>query len=102
MGKNENICRSAYGMSKVGVTALTRIQQRQFDNDSRTGILVNAVCPGYVATDMSSHKGHLTPDQGAETPIYLSLLSENWSGPKGVLWAEKKVVDWGDLNWTWK
>lgn len=51
-------------MSKVGVTALTRIQQREFDKDSRQDIIVNAVCPGYVATDMSSHKGPLTPDQG--------------------------------------
>lgn len=89
-------------MSKVGVTALTRIQQRQFNSDSRPDIVINAVCPGYVATDMSSHKGPLTTDQGAETPIYLSLLPESWSGPKGVLWAEKKVVDWGDMNWSWR
>lgn len=89
-------------MSKVGLTALTRIQQREFDNDPRKDIVVNAVCPGYVATDMSSHKGYLTPDQGAETPIYLSLLPDNWTGPKGVLWAEKKVVEWTDLNWSWK
>ncbi|RMZ94625.1 carbonyl reductase [NADPH] 1-like [Brachionus plicatilis] len=102
LGKNESISRSAYGMSKVGLTALTKIQQRQFDKDSRTDLVINAVCPGYVATDMSSHKGYLTPEQGAETPIYLSLLAENWTGPKGLLWAEKKVVDWADLNWSWK
>ncbi|CAF0910227.1 unnamed protein product [Brachionus calyciflorus] len=102
LGKNEHICKSAYGMSKVGLTALTRIQQREFDRDERKDIIVNAACPGFVATDMSSHRGQLTPDQGAETPVYLSLLPEKWTGPKGLLWAEKNVVDWTDLSWTWK
>ena len=51
-------------MSKVGVTALTIVHQRLFNNDSRKDIIINACCPGYVDTDMSSHKGHLTPDQG--------------------------------------
>ncbi|XP_060867378.1 carbonyl reductase [NADPH] 3-like [Metopolophium dirhodum] len=48
---------SAYGVSKVGVSALTCILQRQFDLDSRTDIVINSVHPGYVATDMASHKG---------------------------------------------
>ena len=56
---------SAYGMSKIGVTALTRVQQRLLQKDAtRSDIIVNACCPGYVATDMSSFKGHLTIDQG--------------------------------------
>jgi NAD(P)-dependent dehydrogenase (short-subunit alcohol dehydrogenase family) len=55
---------SAYNVSKVGVSALTIIQQRQFDKDSRPGIVVNSVHPGYVDTDMTSHKGPLTIEQG--------------------------------------
>lgn len=51
-------------MSKTGLTALTRAQQRLFNNDSRKDLIVNACCPGFVATDMTSHKGYLTPDQG--------------------------------------
>ena len=92
---------SAYGMSKVGLTAVTRVHQRLFDKDARPDILINALCPGYVDTDMSSHKGHLTPDQGAETPIHLALIPENAAGPKGEFWAEKKPLNWEDLNWTW-
>jgi hypothetical protein len=35
---------SAYGMSKVGVTLMTPIQQQQFDSDeTRKDIVVNAV-----------------------------------------------------------
>jgi hypothetical protein len=32
------------------------------------------MCPGYVDTDMTSHKGHLTIQQGALTPVYLAEL----------------------------
>ena len=48
---------TTYGVSKVGVSALTRIQQRQFDQDSsREDIIINHVHPGIVDTDMTSHK----------------------------------------------
>ena len=97
---HKNIHSSAYGMSKVGLTVLTRLQQKQFDKDPREDIVVSALCPGYVNTDMTSHKGFLTPEQGAETPIFLALLPENFNGPKGDFWAEKKVFDWTDPNWS--
>jgi hypothetical protein len=42
-GENAKIATTAYGMSKVGLTALSRIQQRQFNTDSRADIIVNAV-----------------------------------------------------------
>ena len=74
-----------------------------FDKDAREDILVNALCPGYVDTDMSSHKGHLTPEQGAMTPIHLALLPPNdKSNPRGDFWAELKPFDWEDMNWSWK
>jgi len=92
---------SAYGMSKIGLTAITAIQQRQFDSEASTrpDIIVNALCPGYVDTDMSSHKGHLTPDQGAITPVHLALLPPNVSEPKGDFWAELKPFDWKEATW---
>ena len=40
-------------------------------------------------------------DEGAITPLFLALLPENASGPKGELYAEKKRVEWTDLDWTW-
>ena len=47
---------STYVVSKVGVSALTRIQHRAFLADSREDIVVNSCHPGYVDTDMTSHK----------------------------------------------
>lgn len=87
---------SAYNVSKVGVTALSKIQQRQFNLDSRVDLIVNAVNPGHVATDMSSHGGRLTPAEGASAPSYLALLPADVDGPKGeIVWNDKRVVEWG-------
>jgi NAD(P)-dependent dehydrogenase (short-subunit alcohol dehydrogenase family) len=38
------------------------------------GIQVYSCCPGYVATDMTSHKGALTVDEGIKTPVFLVEL----------------------------
>ncbi|XP_065208818.1 carbonyl reductase [NADPH] 3-like [Planococcus citri] len=86
---------SAYAVSKVGVSALTRIQQREFLKDQREDIVVNSVHPGYVDTDMSSHKGHLTIEQGAVSSLYAALLPENITEPKGAyIWDNKDIIDW--------
>ena len=55
---------SCYVVSKVGVSALTIIQQRELDKDSREDLVVNCVHPGYVDTDMTSHTGNLTIEEG--------------------------------------
>ena len=44
-------------MSKVGVTAATKVQQRLFNKDSRADLIVNCCCPGLVSTNMSSYRG---------------------------------------------
>ncbi|XP_047113995.1 carbonyl reductase [NADPH] 1-like [Schistocerca piceifrons] len=86
---------SAYGVSKVGVTALTFMQQKAFDADERPDIIVNAVHPGYVSTDMSNHKGPLTVEQGADAPVYLALLPPGVSSPRGeYIWCDRQVVNW--------
>ncbi|CAL7943212.1 unnamed protein product [Xylocopa violacea] len=85
---------SAYVASKVGVSALARIHQRMFDSDPRQDLVVNSVHPGYVDTDMTSHKGPLTPDQGAEAPIFCALLPENTDVKGKYVWYDKSLVEW--------
>jgi len=87
---------STYQVSKVGVSALTRIQQRNLDeNRSGEDIVVNCVHPGWVDTDMSSHKGVLTIDQGAAAASWLALLPPKVSTPRGgYVWHDKTIVDW--------
>ncbi|XP_022665076.1 carbonyl reductase [NADPH] 1-like [Varroa destructor] len=97
-GKNQELGwgSSAYCVSKVLVSALALIHHRQFEVDSREDLIVNSVHPGYVDTDMSSHKGPLTPDQGADAPAYLALLPpKDANNPKGkYIWYDRKIVPW--------
>ncbi|XP_014359075.2 carbonyl reductase [NADPH] 3 [Papilio machaon] len=81
---------SSYVVSKVGLTALTKIQQRQLNDKD---IKVNAVHPGYVDTDMTSHKGTLSIDEGAVAPLFLALDAPD-SVRGQYVWCDKRIVDW--------
>ncbi|KAL3288570.1 hypothetical protein HHI36_003009 [Cryptolaemus montrouzieri] len=84
---------SAYLVSKVGCSALSFIQQREFDNEKPfRNISVNAVHPGYVDTDLTSHKGPLTIEEGAVAPLYLALEDHGLKGK--YIWCDKQEVDW--------
>jgi len=85
---------SAYAMSKICLTAATIIQQRLFDQNPNRDIIVNACCPGYIKTDMSSNRGIGTPEQGADTPVYLATLGANVRSPRGEFVAERKILKW--------
>jgi len=87
--------RSAYFLSKTFTTSLTILQQKFMDNDeTRSDILVNCCCPGFVATDMSSGKGNLSVDEGASNPVYLALLPPNSPSPKGNFVKDLKIQNW--------
>ena len=57
-----------------------------------TGILVNAGCPGYVATDLNGHQGFRTPEQGAA--VFLELATLPADGPSGTFRDETGVRPW--------
>merc|ERR1712179_607397 len=85
---------STYVASKVGVSTLSRIQQRLFLNDARKDIVVNHVHPGYVDTDMSSHKGEKAPEEGAVSSIFASLLPPETDVRGAYIWHDCQIVDW--------
>lgn len=85
---------SAYVASKIGVSALAGIHQSMFNVDSRKDIAVNAVHPGYVDTDMTNHKGPLTPDEGAVAPVYCALLPENTEIKGKYIWYDMTLSNW--------
>ncbi|KAK3719843.1 hypothetical protein RRG08_040145 [Elysia crispata] len=92
--KEEGFPETAYGVSKIGVTVMSLIQQREMDKKGADDIVINACCPGYVDTDMTSHKGKLTIDEGAETPVFLAMLPPGVKEPRGQFVREKAVADW--------
>lgn len=79
----------AYRVSKTALNAVTKILAYELKG---TNILVNAMCPGWVKTDMGGPNAQLTPEQGADTALWLATLPDN--GPAGGFFRERKSIPW--------
>ncbi len=78
----------AYGVSKAALNALTRKLAAELRADR---ILVNAVCPGWVATDMGGPGGRPVAD-GAASVIWAVDLPDE--GPTGGFFRDGLPVPW--------
>ncbi|MDX2138456.1 MAG: SDR family oxidoreductase [Chloroflexota bacterium] len=78
----------AYSVSKAALNALTRVLAAEVRGD---GILVNSVCPGWVATDMGGAGGRPIPD-GAASIVWAVTLPDN--GPTGGFFRDGKPLKW--------
>ncbi|GAB1479143.1 SDR family NAD(P)-dependent oxidoreductase [Paracoccaceae bacterium] len=78
----------AYGVAKAALNALTRALPR----DLPPGVKINAACPGWVATRMGGAEAPLTPEEGADTPVWLALLPED--GPTGGFFRARQPIGW--------
>jgi len=85
---------STYVASKIGWSALSRIQQREMEKDPRKDIVVNHVHPGYVDTDMTSHRGVLSIDRGSESGVFAALLPPGTDIRGAYIWHDCQIVDW--------
>ena len=79
--------RAAYRVSKTALNALTRTLAA----DER-GILVNAVCPGWVRTDMGGGSAPRSVEEGADTAVWLATLPDD--GPTGGFFRNRKPIPW--------
>lgn len=78
----------AYGVAKAALNALTRALPR----DLPEGVKVNAMCPGWVQTRMGGEGADRSPEEGADTAIWLANLPED--GPTGGFFRDRRPFDW--------
>jgi len=77
----------AYSSSKAAVNMLTLQYSRAFP-----GLRINAVDPGYTATDFNGHRGTQTVEQGAVAIVRMALIGPD--GPTGTLVDAAGVEPW--------
>lgn len=78
-----------YRISKTALNALTRIFADELRPDN---IQVNSVSPGWVRTDMGGPNAPSTPDQGADTAVWLATHPDG--GPTGGFFRNRSSIPW--------
>lgn len=78
---------SAYRVSKAALNALTRIVARGYPR-----LRVNAVCPGWVKTDMGGPAASREVEQGASGVVWAATLGR--SGPSGGFFRDGRAIAW--------
>ena len=78
----------AYIASKAGLHALTLMLAAELRED---GVLVNAICPGWVATDPNNPGGRPIPE-GASGIVWAALLPDD--GPTGGFFRDQQPLAW--------
>jgi NAD(P)-dependent dehydrogenase (short-subunit alcohol dehydrogenase family) len=79
----------AYQVTKAALNALTRTLAGEL---RRAHILVNAVCPGWVATDMGGAGAPRSVDEGAAGIVWAATLPDD--GPTGGFFRDGKPLPW--------
>ncbi len=78
----------AYSTSKAALNALTIVLAQELRKEE---ILVNAVCPGWVATDMGGSGGR-SVELGAKSVLWAANIPSG--GPTGGFFRDGRGIDW--------
>jgi NAD(P)-dependent dehydrogenase (short-subunit alcohol dehydrogenase family) len=78
---------SAYRVSKAALNALARVLAAK-----NTRVKVNAVCPGWVSTDMGGPRAPRSIDAGARSIVWAATLGGG--GPTGGFFRDGQPIAW--------
>jgi NAD(P)-dependent dehydrogenase (short-subunit alcohol dehydrogenase family) len=78
----------AYKLSKLALNGLTQLIAAEIKGD----IKINAVCPGWVSTDMGGPSAPKSPKQAAENILWLATIG--LEGPNGGFFRDGIRIDW--------
>ncbi len=79
---------AAYAISKATLNAVTLSTAQALGRS----VKVNAVCPGWVRTRMGGQAAARSPEEGAQTAVWLATLPSD--GPTGGFWRDRRLIEW--------
>ena len=77
-----------YSLSKASLNALTIMLAGEL---KVKGISVNAMCPGWVKTDMGGPNATREVSQGADTAVWLATVKKI---PTGKFFRDREIINW--------
>ena len=78
-----------YSISKTTLNAITKHLDKAL---TKKGIIINAICPGWVKSDMGGQEASRTLEQGADTIVWLA--SDAPDTIHGQFLRDRKPISW--------
>jgi NAD(P)-dependent dehydrogenase (short-subunit alcohol dehydrogenase family) len=79
---------TAYAVSKAALNAITL----SFASALGRAVKINAACPGWVRTRLGGKMAPRSPEEGADTPVWLATLPAD--GPTGGFFRDRRLIQW--------
>ncbi|CAI9267348.1 unnamed protein product [Lactuca saligna] len=81
-----------YSLSKLAVNGYTRVMGRILSERGDGGkIYISCCCPGWVKTAMTGWAGQTSPEEGADTAVWLALIRDQ--SVNGKFFAERREIN---------
>lgn len=91
MGEWANLRLGSYAGYRLSKTALNALTVQMASELSGTNVKVNAMCPGWVKTDMGGAGADRPVEEGADTATWLATAE---AIPTGQFFRDRKEISW--------